>query len=142
MSNALRPLVVIPTYNERDNLGWLIPTILSVDKRLHVLIVDDGSPDNTAGAVRDLKASRCSQRLFLESRAGKLGLGSAYVHGLKWGLAEGYDFLIQMDGDWSHHPRHLVTMLQLAEQADFVIGSRYISGGGTFNWRAGRRFVS
>ena len=142
MSTAMRPLVVIPTYNERDNLGCLIPAILDVDNRLHILVVDDASPDDTAAAVRELKASRSGQRLFLQCRTGKLGLGSAYVHGLKWGLAEGYDFLIQMDADWSHHPRYLVTMLDLAERADFVIASRYVSGGGTLNWGAGRRLVS
>jgi len=83
-----------------------------VDSRFHVLIVDDGSPDDTAGAVLKLREDGLAPRLFLESRPGKMGLGRAYVHGLKWGLAEGYDFLIQMDGDWSHDPRYLERMLQ------------------------------
>jgi len=124
MGNPTRPLVVIPTYNERDNVAQLIPTILAADTRLHILIVDDASPDNTARTVLDLKENACTSRLFLQSRPGKTGLGKAYVHGLKWGLAEEYDFLIQMDSDWSHDPRYLERMLQLAREADFVIGSR------------------
>jgi dolichol-phosphate mannosyltransferase len=142
MSHTLRPLIVIPTYNERDNLRQLIPVILEMEGGYSILVVDDGSPDNTAGAVLDLKENHFHRRLFLESRPGKLGLGSAYVHGLKWGLAEGYDFLIQMDADWSHHPKYLETMLRLAPGADFVIGSRYLSGGGTSNWGIGRRLLS
>jgi dolichol-phosphate mannosyltransferase len=142
MGLALRPLVVIPTYNERDNLGQLIPVILGMDGGFCVLIVDDGSPDGTAAAVLDLKEQHYGQRLFLEARAGKMGLGSAYVHGLTWGLAAGHDFLIQMDADWSHHPKYLETMLRLAREADFVIGSRYVEGGGTNNWGAGRRLLS
>jgi len=142
MCNPTRPLVVIPTYNERDNIAQLIPKILDTDSRLHILIVDDASPDNTAGAVLKLKENGLTSRLFLQSRPGKMGLGKAYVHGLKWGLAKGYNFLIQMDGDWSHHPRYLERMLQLAREADFVIGSRYVSGGGTLHWGAQRRLLS
>jgi dolichol-phosphate mannosyltransferase len=134
--------VIIPTYNERDNLGRLIPAILDTDSRLHILVVDDGSPDNTAGAVLELKGGGYGSRLFLESRRGKLGLGSAYIRGFKWGLAQGYDFLIEMDGDWSHRPQYLAMMLQLARDADFVIGSRYVPGGGTLNWGLGRRLLS
>jgi dolichol-phosphate mannosyltransferase len=142
MSPALRPLVVIPTYNERENLRQLIPVILGMEGGFSILVVDDGSPDDTAGAVLALREKQFPGRLFLESRPGKLGLGSAYVHGLKWGLASGYDFLIQMDADWSHHPRYLGTMLELAQGTDFVVGSRYVSGGGTSNWGIGRRLLS
>jgi dolichol-phosphate mannosyltransferase len=142
MPNPTRPLVVIPTYNERDNVIQLIPAILVTDSRLHVLVVDDGSPDNTAEAVLKLKENACGPRLFLQSRHGKMGLGRAYVHGLKWGLAEGYDFMIQMDGDWSHHPRYMEQMLRLAREADFVIGSRYVPGGGICHWGALRRLLS
>jgi dolichol-phosphate mannosyltransferase len=142
MCNPTRPLVVIPTYNERDNVAQLIPKILDSDSRLHILVVDDGSPDNTAGAVLKLRENGCTTRLFLQSRPGKMGLGNAYVHGFKWGLAEGYNFLIQMDGDWSHHPRYLERMLRLAAGADFVIGSRYVSGGGTLHWGVQRRLLS
>lgn len=136
-----RPLVIIPTYNERDNVMQLIPEILRVDDRFHILIIDDGSPDDTAEAVRRLKESYPA-RLFLISRPRKLGLGNAYVHGFRWGLSRGYDFLIQMDGDWSHNPRYLERMLQLAGVADFVVGSRYVPGGGTLNWGIGRRLLS
>jgi dolichol-phosphate mannosyltransferase len=142
MSRVSRPLVVIPTYNERENLGELIPAILEMDESLSVLVVDDSSPDDTAGAVLDLKEKQYGQRLFLESRAGKMGLGSAYIHGLTSGLATGHDFLIQMDADWSHHPRYLKTMLHLAQESDFVVGSRYVAGGGTSNWGFGRRMLS
>jgi dolichol-phosphate mannosyltransferase len=138
----LKPLVIIPTYNERDNVGKLIPAILNLRDVIHILIVDDASPDDTAGAVSSLQDKGYSGRLFLSSRPGKLGLGSAYVHGFGWGLKEGYDFLIQMDADWSHPPECLGVMLQLAAQADFVVGSRYIPGGGTLNWGAGRRLLS
>ncbi len=142
MGYPLRPLVIIPTYNERNNVSQLIPAILSVDNRLHILIVDDASPDRTADVVLELKKNGYSSRLHLQSRPRKLGLGSAYVLGFRWGLAKGYDFLIQMDADWSHNPADLSKMLQLAERADFVIGSRYVSGGGTQNWGAGRKLLS
>jgi dolichol-phosphate mannosyltransferase len=142
MCDPARPLVVIPTYNERENVAQLIPAILGVNSRLHILIVDDGSPDDTAGAVSELKDKDYPSRLFLQCRSGKLGLGSAYVHGLKWGLAKGYTFLIQMDADWSHHPRHLERMLELAQESDYVVGSRYVPEGGTLNWGAGRKLLS
>jgi len=138
----VKPLTIIPTYNERENIVQLIPAILNVDDRLHVLVVDDGSPDGTARAVLQLKETRYPQRLFLNSRPGKLGLGTAYVHGFNWGLANAYDFLIEMDADWSHPPQYLETMLALAAKADFVIGSRYVPGGGTLNWGIGRRMLS
>jgi dolichol-phosphate mannosyltransferase len=137
-----KPLIIIPTYNERDNIEQLIPAVMNVDSRLHVLVVDDGSPDDTAGAVLNLKGNSYAQRLFLCSRTGKLGLGSAYVNGFNWGLANGYDFLIEMDADWSHSPQYLAKMLVCAAKADFVIGSRYVSGGGTLNWGTGRRLLS
>ncbi|NLV32525.1 MAG: polyprenol monophosphomannose synthase [Acidobacteria bacterium] len=140
--HAEKPLVVIPTYNERENIRSLIPEILGADERIHVLVVDDGSPDGTAGAVRELAAGTGSGRLSLSLRPGKMGLGTAYVHGFRWGLERGHDFLIQMDADWSHHPRYLPTMLRMAGEADFVIGSRYVQGGGTLHWGTGRRLLS
>jgi len=138
----LRPLAIIPTYNERGNVSELIPAILGVDHRLHVLIVDDASPDDTAGEIVRMQKNGCASRLFLQSRSCKLGLGSAYVHGFKWGIARGYDFLVQMDADWSHNPTDLKKMLYLAAQSDFVIGARYVSGGGTANWGLGRKLLS
>jgi dolichol-phosphate mannosyltransferase len=142
MTNPLRPLVIIPTYNERANITQLIPTVLGMDERLQVLIVDDNSPDNTGAAVLELKQKTFPDRLHLHSRPGKLGLGSAYVYGFKWGIDQGYDFLIEMDGDWSHSPEDLNKMLQAAETHDFVIASRYIKGGGTLNWGLGRKSLS
>ena len=137
-----KPLIIIPTYNERENVRQLIPAILSKDSRLHVLVVDDGSPDDTAGAVLKLRENGNPERIFLSSRPAKLGLGSAYVHAFQWGLSRGYDFLIEMDADWSHSPEYLPLMLKLAGETDFVIGSRYVSGGGTLHWGMGRRFLS
>jgi dolichol-phosphate mannosyltransferase len=137
-----RPLVIIPTYNERSNISQLIPAVLNEDKRLRVLIIDDTSPDNTAEEVLRLQNNGCASRLFLQSRPGKFGLASAYKDGFRWGIARGYDFLIQMDADWSHNPADLKEMLRLAAGVDFVVGSRYITGGGTANWGIGRRLLS
>jgi dolichol-phosphate mannosyltransferase len=140
-SSQRETLVIIPTYNERGNIQRLIPEILNLSERMHVLVVDDGSPDDTAGAVSVLMES-LPGRVFLSRRPGKMGLGSAYVHGFVRGLDEGYKFLIQMDADWSHHPRYLPEMVRLAGDADFVIGSRYVPGGGTLHWGLGRRLLS
>ena len=134
-------LVIIPTYNERGNIQRLIPEILNLDERIHVLVVDDGSPDDTAGAVSELMDS-FPGRVLLSRRPEKMGLGSAYVHGFLRGLDAGYGFFIQMDADWSHHPQYLPEMIKLASKADFVIGSRYVQGGGTLNWGLGRRLLS
>jgi len=140
--NPVKPLVIVPTYNERDNISRLIPAILDINPILHVLVVDDGSPDGTASKVLEMKEEEDSGRIFLLSRSRKLGLGRAYVDGFVWGLEGGYDFLVEMDGDWSHHPKYLNEMLRLAVEADFVIGSRYVSGGGTVNWSLRRRTLS
>jgi dolichol-phosphate mannosyltransferase len=142
MHYPLRPLVIIPTFNERDNVTQLIPAVLQQDDRLHILIVDDNSSDNTGEAVLALKEKDFPDRIFLHSRSGKLGLGSAYVYGFKWGLEQGHDFLIEMDGDWSHNPADLKKMLRAAEKYDFVVASRYIEGGGTLNWGLGRKSLS
>ena len=136
-----KTLVIIPTYNERGNIQRLIPEIMNLNERIHVLFVDDGSPDDTAGAVSECMDS-FPGRVLLSRRPGKMGLGSAYVHGFLRGLEEGYNFLIQMDADWSHHPRYLPEMIRLAGDADFVIGSRYVPGGGTINWGLRRRLLS
>jgi dolichol-phosphate mannosyltransferase len=142
MRQVARPLVILPTFNEKANLPGLIPAILSVDSRLHVLVVDDNSPDGTADAVRELMATLEDRRLFLETRTGKLGLASAYLHGFSWALAAGYDFMIEMDADWSHQPKYLKEMLALALEFEFVIGSRYVAGGGTLHWGLARRLLS
>ena len=140
--DPVKPLVVIPTYNERDNISSLIPEILQIDTKFHLLVVDDGSPDGTADAVVELKRTLGPERVFVLSRPAKLGLGKAYLEGFAWGVGKGYDFLIEMDGDWSHDPKYLGDMLRLAREADFVIGSRYVPGGGTVNWGLGRRALS
>ncbi|NLT66139.1 MAG: polyprenol monophosphomannose synthase [Acidobacteria bacterium] len=137
-----RALVIIPTYNERENLCHLVPAIFAVDPRLHILVIDDASPDRTAEAVCEMQKEGCDTKLFLLSRPGKMGLGSAYIQGFKWGLERKYDFLIQMDADWSHNPGDLARMLRLANEYDFVVGSRYIAGGGTVNWGIWRKLIS
>jgi len=142
MRQVFKPLVVLPTFNEKTNLPGLIQAILGVDSRLHVLVVDDNSPDGTADAVRELMTTLADNRLFLQTRTRKLGLASAYVHGFCWALARDYEFIIEMDADWSHPPKYLTAMLQLAQEHDVVIGSRYVVGGGTLNWSLPRRFLS
>jgi dolichol-phosphate mannosyltransferase len=142
MDYPSRPLVILPTYNERENITQILPAILAAHARLHVLVVDDSSPDRTAEEVLKLAKSDAGARIHLRTRPGKQGLGSAYVQGFRWGLDRGYDFMIQMDADWSHNPADLPRMLELAREADFVIASRYIPGGGTLNWGAGRKLLS
>jgi dolichol-phosphate mannosyltransferase len=142
MKIPLRPLVIIPTYKERGNITGLLQAALRTDSRLHALVVDDNSPDKTAEAVLSLKEGEHADSIHLLSRPAKLGLGSAYVSGFKWGLEHKHDYMIQMDADWSHNPSDLATMLRYAEEYDFVIASRYIKGGGTHKWGLGRRFLS
>lgn len=137
---AISTLVVIPTYNERANLTTLLPAILE-DPRFHVLIVDDNSPDGTARLVRELCASYPG-RLFLLRRAGKLGLGTAYLAGFRWALARDYECVCEMDADFSHDPAMLPRLLDAAQHADLVLGSRYVNGGGTANWSRLRRAIS
>lgn len=137
----MRALIVIPTYNEVENLRPLLGEVLSVTSTdIHILVVDDGSPDGTGRAADELAAQ--NSRIHVLHRSGKQGLGTAYVAGFKWGLAQGFDFCIEMDADFSHHPRYLPTMLSLLTQHDVVIGSRYVPGGGTVNWGIGRKLLS
>lgn len=136
-----RCLVIVPTFNERDNLPRLIPLILEQDERLHVLVVDDASPDGT-GDVADRLAQR-SERIHVLHRSGKLGLGTAYLDGFGWGLERGYDVLFEMDADFSHDPGHLPQFLQAIEDYDVVLGSRYLHGRVTVvNWPIGRLLLS
>ncbi len=133
-------VVVVPTYNEVENIGQLIPRILE-RPRFRVLVVDDASPDGTSAAVRALAADE--PRVSLLSRAGKLGLGSAYVAGFRRALADGAEFIFEMDADFSHDPRYLPELLAAVEQgADLAIGSRYVAGGGTTDWGLIRRLIS
>lgn len=137
-----RALVIIPTYNEADNVGAIVPAVLAQEARaeLHVLVVDDSSPDGTADLVREMQAA--DDRIHLLSRPGKLGLGTAYVAGFKYALAEGYDFVFEMDADWSHDPRSVPAFLDAIDGHDVVLGSRYLTGVTVVNWPLQRLILS
>ena len=136
-----RALVIIPTYNEADNLHNLIPQVMIQDARLHVLVVDDGSPDGT-GDIADEFAVK-SPRVHVMHREGKQGLGTAYVAGFRWALERDYDYIFEMDADFSHDPKHLPEFLAAIQDADLVLGSRYLSGRVTVvNWPVTRLLLS
>ena len=136
-------LVIIPTYNEKENIIKMIRKVMSLDPTFDLLIVDDGSPDGTGSVVKSLQ-SEFSNRLFLEERHGKLGLGTAYIHGFKWGLARSYEYICEMDADFSHNPDDLIRLVTACknEPADLAIGSRYIKGGKVANWDKKRLLLS
>lgn len=136
----VRAVAVLPTYNERDNLTDLIPAILE-DQRFDVLVVDDNSPDGTADAVESMKGD-FPERVHLMRRAGKLGLGTAYLEGFHWALTRDYDLICEMDADFSHDPRVLPRLADATGSADLVLGSRYVPGGRTLNWSTMRRVLS
>ena len=135
-----RALVVLPTYNEAENVLPLTRAILALDAKLDVLVVDDASPDGTGDLV-ERERSR-EPRLSLLRRAGKLGLGTAYLAGFRWGLDHGYGHVLTMDCDGSHHPRYIPALLAALESFDMVVGSRYVPGGGIVNWPRHRRALS
>jgi dolichol-phosphate mannosyltransferase len=136
-----RALVVIPTFNERENLPNVVPLVLEQDPRLEVLVIDDNSPDGT-GELADALAE-ASPRVHVVHRAGKQGLGTAYVTGFRWAIEYGYDYVFEMDADFSHDPRHLPTFLREIQDADLVIGSRYLNGRVTVvNWPMPRLMLS
>jgi len=138
---AERALVVIPTYNEAPNLAGLLPQVLAQDPRIDVLVVDDNSEDGT-GRIAD-ELARSDARIHVLHREGKLGLGTAYRAGFRWGLERGYDYLFEMDADFSHDPAHLKEFLKAVEGADLVLGSRYLGGKVTVvNWPMGRLMLS
>jgi dolichol-phosphate mannosyltransferase len=133
--------VIIPTYNERENIARLIDQVLARDDRLDVLVVDDGSPDGTGPIVDEIKAA--NSRVDVIHRARKLGLGTAYIAGFKWALARDYAFIFEMDADFSHDPAHLPQFLEAIGGADLVLGSRYRNGRVTVvNWPVGRLLLS
>ena len=136
-------LVVIPTYNERDNISNILHAIFNLGEGFHVLVIDDGSPDGTATIVKDLQ-QKFSRQLFIAERRGKLGLGTAYIYGFKWAIANNYRFIFEMDADFSHNPQDLIRLYNSCkyEGADMVIGSRYVKGGGVVNWPANRIALS
>ena len=135
-------LIIIPTYNERENIESLLELITRTDPAAHMLIVDDNSPDRTFEVVEGLMQSRYPDRLFLLKRAGKLGLGTAYIAGFKWALARDYDYIFEMDADFSHDPKYLPDFLAAIQTHDVVLGSRYVPGGGVKNWGLLRKFIS
>lgn len=136
-------LVIIPTYNEKENIEKMVRTVMSLKKDFHLLIIDDGSPDGTATLVKAMMPE-FSGRLFIEERKGKLGLGTAYIHGFRWALQRDYGFIFEMDCDFSHNPQDLIKLYEgaLNEPADLVIGSRYIKGVNVVNWPMGRVLMS
>lgn len=138
-----KSLIIIPTYNERDNVNAIIDAILNLDNDFNLLIVDDNSPDGTADIVRGLQ-NRYQGRLHLESRKGKLGLGTAYIFGFKWALKRDYNFIFEMDADFSHDPNDLPKLLKACSEdnADLAIGSRYSNGVNVVNWPMSRVLLS
>jgi dolichol-phosphate mannosyltransferase len=136
-----RALVIVPTYNERENIRRLIDSVLRQDGRLEVLVVDDGSPDGTGEIVREIE--RADGRVHLLERAQKLGLGTAYIAGFQWALERDYQYVLEMDADFSHDPGHLPQFLRAIEEADLVLGSRYQQGRVTVvNWPINRLILS
>jgi len=139
----LEKLVIIPTYKEKENVQKIIEAIFDMNQGFHILIIDDNSPDGTADIVKSL-IPKYLGNLFLEERSGKLGLGTAYIMGFKWGLKRGYQYLIEMDADFSHDPKDLQRLYDACKNngADMSIGSRYVRGGKLENWPFSRRLIS
>lgn len=137
----MRALIVVPTYNEIENIQALTEAVMTaVPREVELLVVDDGSPDGTGQLVDSL--AQQNPRIHVLHRPKKMGLGTAYVNGFRWGMEKGFDTFIEMDADFSHDPKYLSRMLELLETHDVVIGSRYIQGGGTVNWGTGRKVLS
>ena len=137
-------IVIIPTYNEKENIENIIRAVFALPKSFHILIIDDGSPDGTASIVRGLMQDEFTDRLFMVERQGKLGLGTAYICGFKWALEHGYDFVFEMDADFSHNPEDLPRLYHACadEGFDVAVGSRYVSGVNVVNWPMGRVLMS
>ena len=139
----MKKLVIIPTYKERENASNILKAIFDLNQNFHVLIIDDNSPDGTAEIVKNIQSEN-ADRLFIIERSGKLGLGTAYITGFQWALAHDYDFIFEMDADFSHDP-HDLNRLFLActeDGADMSVGSRYVSGGELENWPLSRKIIS
>lgn len=136
-------VVIIPTYNEKENIEKMIRTVLGYEKDFHVLIIDDNSPDGSAKIVKTLQ-QEFSGRVHLEQREGKLGLGTAYIHGFKWSLKQNYEYIFEMDCDFSHNPDDLIRLYEACHNQNFdlAIGSRYCKGGKVKNWPLGRILMS
>lgn len=137
-------IIIIPTYNEKENIEKIIRAIFSLEKHFHILVIDDGSPDGTASIVKRLMTDEFHDRLFIKERSGKLGLGTAYIEGFKWALEHKYQYIFEMDADFSHDPNDLPRLYSACanEGYDLAIGSRYITGVNVVNWPIGRVLMS
>ncbi|MBQ0075713.1 MAG: polyprenol monophosphomannose synthase [Bacteroidales bacterium] len=137
-------LVIIPTYNEKENIEAIITAVINLPQGFHVLVIDDGSPDGTAAIVKKLMKKPFAERLFIVERSGKLGLGTAYIAGFRWAIEHQYDYIFEMDADFSHNPNDLPRLYDKlsAEGADVAIGSRYLTGVNVVNWPMGRVLMS
>lgn len=137
-------IVIIPTYNEKENIEKIIRAVMGLEKAFNILVIDDGSPDGTADIVKGLMADKFKDSLFIIERSGKLGLGTAYIAGFKWALEHSYDYIFEMDADFSHDPNDLPRLYAAChdEGADVAIGSRYVSGVNVVNWPIGRVLMS
>ncbi len=142
--NKSDSIVIIPTYNEKENIEKIIRAVFGLEKCFHILVIDDGSPDGTASIVKGLMASEFADRLFILERSGKLGLGTAYIAGFKWALERDYGYIFEMDADFSHDPNDLPRLYAACadEGYDVAIGSRYVSGVNVVNWPIGRVLMS
>ncbi len=139
-----RSIVIIPTYNEKENIENIIRAVTALEEGFHVLVIDDGSPDGTADIVKRMMADEFANRLFIVERSGKLGLGTAYIRGFQWAIAHQYDFVFEMDADFSHAPSDLPRLLSACrdEGYDVAVGSRYVTGVNVVNWPIGRVLMS
>ena len=139
-----KKLVIIPTYNEKENIEAIIKAVMGLPIAFHVLVIDDGSPDGTADIVKGMMKKECKDRLFIVERSGKLGLGTAYIAGFRWAIEHEYDYIFEMDADFSHNPNDLLKLYdKLANgDADVAIGSRYLTGVNVVNWPMGRVLMS
>lgn len=139
----MEKLVIIPTYNESENIAKILHAIFSLNQEFNVLVIDDGSPDGTAQIVKDIQLQFPNQ-LFIEERKGKLGLGTAYIYGFKQAIARGYSYIFEMDADFSHNPEDLKRLYEACkiDGADVAVGSRYVKGGGNVNWPWDRILLS
>ena len=142
--NKSDSIVIIPTYNEKENIEKIIRAVFALEKCFHILVIDDGSPDGTAAIVKRLISDEFADRLFILERSGKLGLGTAYITGFKWALEHGYDYIFEMDADFSYDPNDLPRLYSAChdEGYDVAIGSRYVSGVNVVNWPIGRVLMS
>lgn len=140
----MKNLVIIPTYNEKENIEAIITAVMELPIEYHVLVIDDGSPDGTAAIVKSLMADKFAGKVHLVERSGKLGLGTAYIAGFKWAIEHQYDYIFEMDADFSHNPQDLLKLYDACanQGADVAIGSRYVSGVNVVNWPMGRVLMS